>query len=102
MRKLLLLLMVAMVFTSAFGAADKKTQEQTITGCLSSNDRFTLTTADGKKYEISVAKVLNLKPHVGHEVTLTGTAKEGAPPEFKASKITHVSDTCKPAAAAPK
>lgn len=51
---------------------------------------------------MTVTKVLNLKPHVGHEVTLTGTPTEGATPVFKASKITHVSDTCKPAVAAPK
>ena len=101
MRKLLLLLTVAVVFTSTSGATNK-TPEQTITGCLGSNDKFTLTTAEGKKYEVSVTKVLNLKPHVGHEVTLTGTPTEGATPVFKASKITHVSDTCKPAVAAPK
>jgi hypothetical protein len=100
MRKLLLLLTVAVVFTSTSGKAGDK--EQTVTGCLGSNDKFTLTTAEGKKYEVTVTKVLNLKPHVGHEVTLTGTPTEGATPVFKASKVTHVSDTCKPAAAAPK
>jgi len=101
MRKLLLVLAAAVVFAGTSGAADKAA-EQTITGCLGSNDKFTLTTAEGKKYEVTVTKVLNLKPHVGHEVTLTGTPTEGTPPGFKASKITHVSDTCKPAAAAPK
>jgi len=101
MRKLLLLLTVPVLFTAAFCAADKP-QEQTITGCLGSNDKFTLTTAEGKKYEVTVAKVLNLKPHVGHEVTLTGTPTEGVTPGFKASKVTHVSNTCKPAAVAPK
>ena len=99
--RLLLLLTVAVVFTSTASAADK-TAEQTITGCLGSNDKFTLTTAEGKKYEVSVTRVLNLKPHVGHEVTLTGTPTEGATPGFKASKMTHVADTCKPAAVAPK
>ena len=100
-RKLLLLLTVAVVFTGTSGATDK-TPEQTVTGCLGSDDKFTLSTAEGKKYDVTVTKVLNLKPHVGHEVTLTGTPTEGATPVFKASKITHVSDTCKPAAAAPK
>jgi hypothetical protein len=106
MRKLLLLLTVAVVFTGTSGATDEAQKaggkEQTVTGCLGSNDKFTLTTAEGKKYDVTVTKVLNLKPHVGHEVTLTGTPTEGANPVFKASKITHVSDTCKPAAAAPK
>lgn len=101
MRKLSLLLSVPVLFTATFRAADKP-PEQTITGCLGSNDKFTLTTAQGKKYEVTVAKVLNLKPHVGHEVTLTGTPVEGATPEFKASKITHVSNTCKPSTPAPK
>jgi hypothetical protein len=101
MRKSLLLLTVAVAFTCTSGATDK-TAEQTITGCLGSNSTFTLTTAEGKKYEVTVTRVLNLRPHVGHEVTLTGTPTEGATPGFKASKITHVSDTCKPAAAAPK
>jgi len=101
MRRVLLLLTVAAAFASTSGAADRPA-EQTITGCLGTNDKFTLTTAEGKKYEVSVTKVLNLRPHVGHEVTLTGTPTEGPTPEFKASKITHVSDTCKPAAAAPR
>ena len=101
MGRLLLLLTVAVLFTGTSGATDK-TAEQTITGCLGSNDKFTLTTAEGKKYEVSVTKVLNLKPHVGHEVALTGTPTEGATPGFKASKVTHISTTCKPAAAAPK
>jgi hypothetical protein len=108
MRKLLLLLAIAMVFTFTVGAqtptkADKKADkdnQQTITGCLASNGKFSLTTDEGKKYDIKVKKVLKLLPYVGQEVKLTGTPSEGATPEFKATKVDHVSNTCKSAAAA--
>ena len=51
---------------------------------------------------IAKRQAVEPEPPVGHEVTLTGRPTEGAIPGFKASKITHVSDTCKPAAVEPK
>ena len=55
---------------SAVAAAD------TVTGCLSKGDEkgeYLLTTKDGKKYGLRGTKVA-LSKHVGHTVTVVGTA----------------------------
>ena len=47
----------------------------TVTGCLAQGttaSEYTLRETSGKTYSLSSSTV-NLKPHVGHEVTVTGT-----------------------------
>jgi len=50
----------------------------TATGCLQKGDEsgeYALTTKDGKKYGLRSSSV-DLSKHVGHTVTVTGTAKK--------------------------
>jgi hypothetical protein len=93
----------------------------TLTGCLQKGDganEFALTAKDGSTWELRSDSV-NLAPHVGHTVTITGTRsgahakahemKEGAKEEMKehgmtksatehghltVTKMKHVSDSC--------
>jgi len=50
-------------------------QPTTVTGCLSkgAKDAFTLEGTDGKTYELTSSTV-KLEQHVGHKVSVTGTA----------------------------
>ncbi len=87
------------------------TKETTLTGCLRGpNDQgvYTLTSSKhNKMVEVGSAEGIDLKPHVGHEVKLTGTwAKSGAAiaekekgnekaeRHFEATKVTHIAGTC--------
>lgn len=95
---------------------------RTLTGCLQKGDganEFVLTAKDGSRWELRSESV-KMAPHVGHTVTITGTAgrahakahemKEEVKGEMKehgmakdekerghleVTKMTHVSDTCK-------
>ena len=92
-------------------AAEQTSREATLTGCLGGPNGqgvYTLTNDKHKKgVEVSSAEGIDLKPHVGHEVKLTGTwAKSGAAiaekekgnekgeRHFKATNVAHVADTC--------
>lgn len=87
-------------------------KDNTLTGCLNGPDSqgmFTLNTTGKKKKAVSIdAGTVDLKPHAGHEVRVTGTwetmpAAAGATTapsgekemkHFKVTNIEHVSDTC--------
>ncbi len=92
-------------------AMEQTAKETTLTGCLSGpNDQgiYTLTNDKHKKgVEVSSAEGIDLKPHVRHEVKLTGTwVKSGAAVgekekgqgkaerQFKATKMAHIAATC--------
>jgi hypothetical protein len=82
--------------------------ESVVKGCLnSSGGTATLTTAHGKTINVVPASGVDLAPHNGHEVKLTGTwekseagssaastgGKSGSK-TFNATKMEHISDTC--------
>jgi hypothetical protein len=81
--------------------ADKK-MDTTVTGCLaqgSGGSDYTIRDSSGKSYNLTGTKV-NLKPHVGHEVSITGKpgdtdhgATGGGSLEVDSLKM--VSTTCK-------
>jgi hypothetical protein len=90
----LLLASAVMVAKSDDKDEDSK-KARTVTGCLQKGDdanEYVLTGNDGSRWEVRSDKV-NLAPHVGHTVTITGTAsrahakahemKEGAKEEMK-------------------
>jgi hypothetical protein len=73
----------------------KEREVRTLTGCLQKGDgmhNYALTEQDGSKWEIRSA-TLNLSPHVGHTVTVTGLVshpglrkmKEGAKDEIRST-----------------
>ena len=56
---------------------DMRARADTATGCLQKGDEageYALTTKDGKKYGLRSSSV-DLSKHVGHTVTVSGTAK---------------------------
>lgn len=77
----LILAFVALSFWIVAAQAQDRDQQSTgkntsVTGCLAKGDspnEFYLTADDGKKYELRSDKV-SLADHVGHKVTVTGTA----------------------------
>src|SRR5258705_5416246 len=61
---------------------------QTVTGCLQKGDEpgeFALTGEDGKLWELRSSAV-KLEDHVGHKVTITGSAKAESKAEEKKEK----------------
>lgn len=57
---------------------DQAAKAKTVTGCLAKGDEpneFYLTAEDGKRYEVRSDKV-TLADHVGHKVTVKGTAEK--------------------------
>ena len=102
---------------SAQGAANKtKAPQQSVTGCLLKGDEaggFTIVGNDGRVWELH-SKKIKLSEHVGHTVTLTGSAvresksteekmessekKEASGKEYsdlKVDSLKMVSDSCK-------
>jgi hypothetical protein len=73
------------------GAQQKSTGTApvTVTGCLAQGDEaneFAIKDSDGKTYGLRSSKV-NLKQHLGHQVSVTGTpAKENESKEKRESK----------------
>lgn len=116
-----LLMFAIMVPLAKAGDNDAKTVRK-LTGCLQQGDganEFVLHAKDGSRWELR-SKSVEMAPHVGHTVTITGTAgrahakahemKEDVKGEMKehgmatdakerghleVTKMTHVSDTCK-------
>lgn len=96
-------------------ASEKSAKESQLTGCLAkdaSGSGFMLTNGRYKK-GVAVKSSEDLSAHVGHEVKLMGTWEKptageaggaGAKGEtmrtFDATKLDHISDTCKAAGAA--
>ena len=120
-------LVALLLFASAVALAksddsDKDNKARTLTGCLQKGDgahEYALTAKDGSTWELRSDSV-KLAPHVGHTVTITGTAsrahakahemKEDAKEEMKehgmaksakehghldVTNLTMVSDTCR-------
>ena len=56
---------------------DKDGKSRTVTGCLKPGDgpnEFVLTAKDGSTWELRNGEGVDLAPHVGHTVAVTGTA----------------------------
>ncbi len=93
---------------SAQAKSGKKTPV-TVTGCLAQGDEaneFSIKDEGGKTYGLLGSRV-NMKPHLGHKVTVTGTptkekkekqeSKTGKPAESEHLRVTNlamVSTTC--------
>jgi len=93
-----------------FAQTKQATQPVTVTGCLSQGDEaneYAIKDSSGKTYGLTGTKV-DMKSHLGHEVTVTGTqykeneAKEkqnsGKAEESEHLRVTNlkmVSSTCK-------
>ena len=61
---------------------------KTVTGCLQKGDEageFSITGEDGKTWEVS-SKSVKLDEHVGHQVTVTGSAHRESKAEEKAEE----------------
>jgi hypothetical protein len=75
----------------------------TVTGCLaqgSGGTDYTIRDSSGKSYNLTGTKV-NLKPHVGHEVSITGKSGDGdhagaSAGSLEVDSLKMVSTTCKP------
>jgi len=103
-----LVLTLAWTLGSSFTSAQEKESKAktiTITGCLQKGDEaneFAITGEDGKKYELTSAKVA-LKEHVGHQVTVAGTLKaedkkeeaEGWAGQVRVTNVKMISASCK-------
>lgn len=82
--------------------------QMTVEGCLSgSNGNFTLTSKNGKTYELT-GDTATLTEHVGHEVKVTGMSgagetgsaasaggAAGSGQTLQVSSVKHISKTCK-------
>jgi hypothetical protein len=103
--------------SAATEKSEKSAKESQLTGCLakdSSGNGFMLTNGKYKK-GVEVKSSEDLSAHVGHEVKLMGTWEKSTAGEaggagskgetmrtFNASKLNHLSDTCKMAGAKSK
>ena len=81
----------AFLWVAPAGAQEKKTEGSTVnvTGCLAQGDEkneYSIKDADGKTYGLKAGSELNLKGHLGHKVTITGTAIEEKKEKVKAGK----------------
>ena len=108
------LLSVALICTPVPGAQKKHAAANsvTVTGCLAQGDEpneFSMKDENGKTYGLFGSAKTNLKSHLGHKVTITGTptkehergekheAKAGQPEESEHLNVTNlkmVSTSC--------
>lgn len=73
---------MCVLFTLALTAQENQTtkfkpKHLKVTGCLqggTSDTQFTITDEDGKKYDLSSARI-PLKNHIGHKVQVSGTER---------------------------
>src|SRR3989442_133573 len=76
----LALLGAGLIFTPGARAADKTHKSDTktpvtVTGCLMQGDEareYSIKDENGKTFGLFAARGVNLKPHLGHKVTVTG------------------------------
>ena len=109
--KIFVVLFISCAFTLAQGAPAQEAAAKvhSMTGCLEKGpqpDSYTLTNVEkGPKSVGIVSSTVNLGPHVGHKVEITGTAvpaKEAeadskvpkAPHYMKVTAMKHVAATC--------
>ena len=99
--------MKASIVTTAFvcmfglGVASADTPGPSMTGCLKeggASGMFRLTDIENGPQTIEIAEAtVNLTPHVGHKVELTGTTIAGTDPTMHTMKVTavkHVAASC--------
>jgi hypothetical protein len=82
----------ALWLVAPVGAQDKKVEGSSVnvTGCLAQGDEkneFSLKDADGKTYGLRAASEVNLKAHLGHKITITGTPIQEKKEKVKAGKV---------------
>ena len=82
----------ALLWVAPASAQDKKAEGPTVnvTGCLAQGDgknEYSIKDADGKTYGLKAGSELNLKVHLGHKVTITGTPIEEKKAKVKAGKV---------------
>ena len=82
----------ALLWVAPAGAQDKKAEGSTVnvTGCLAQGEEkneYSIKDADGKTYGLKAGSELNLKAHLGHKVTITGTSIEEKKKKVKAGKV---------------
>jgi len=99
------IVMAAVVFTCALGfglrgeAQQDAPRAHSMTGCLrkdADSGTFRLTDLERGPATVEIAEsTANLNPHVGHKVTITGTAVPGEETHtMKVTAMQHVSGTC--------
>ena len=99
------IVMAAVVFTCALGfglraqAQQDAPREHSMTGCLqkgTDGNPFRLTDLERGPSPVDIAETTaNMNPHVGHKVTITGTAVPGKETHtMKVTAMQHVSATC--------
>lgn len=108
------LLSIALMCTPAAGAQKKQAAGTpvTVTGCLAQGDEqneYSIKDENGKTYGLLGSAKANLKSHLGHKVTVTGTptkeheagekheTKTGKPEEsehLRVTNVTMVSTSC--------
>src|SRR6266404_8802710 len=81
----------ALLWVAPAGAQEKKAEGSTVnvTGCLAQGDEkneYSIKDAEGKTYGLKAGSELNLKAHLGHKVTITGTPIEEKK-KVKAGKV---------------
>jgi len=100
----------ALLWVAPAGAQDKKGTGASVnvTGCLAQGDQsneYSIQDASGKTYGLQAGSDVNLKAHLGHKVTITGTpmgekkesVKTGKAEEsehLQVSNLAMVSTTC--------
>ena len=100
----------ALLWAAPAGAQDKKAEGSSVsvTGCLAQGDQsneYSIKDASGKTYGLNAGSGVNLKAHLGHKVTITGTpmgekkepGKTGKTEEsehLQVSNLAMVSTTC--------
>jgi hypothetical protein len=109
-KSILAVLVVACAFTISMGTrAQDAPKEHSMTGCLKAGEApntFILTDLEkGPKTVGIVSSAVDLKPHVGHKVEITGTAVPPAEAEamkdvpkaphyMKVTAMKHIAPTC--------
>lgn len=102
MKKLFLLLLAMCVMCTWVVAQDNssgsksKDDVRSITGCLSKGDsanEFLLTADDGSTWELRNDSAVDLTPHVGHEVTITGAVSHAKMHDLKEDAKDAAKDT---------
>lgn len=82
----------ALLWVAPAGAQNKKAGGSTVnvTGCLAQGDErneYSIKDADGKTYGLKAGSELNLKAHLGHKLTVTGSPIEEKKEKVKAGKV---------------
>ena len=101
-----LLLSMSWAVAQSYPSQGSSGAQETVKGCVSSSGgTYTLTTKDGKTYQLT-GDTAKLSDHVGHEMKVTGTetpasassgsamGKSSAEPTLDVTSFKHISKTC--------